>query len=66
MKKTRGFIINSKDLFARCMSKKGDFVKMVMDDQNIEKRCPTCNAVLFFATIQEHGQEEESLYCQVC
>jgi DNA-directed RNA polymerase subunit M/transcription elongation factor TFIIS len=44
------------------MSKKGGFVKMVMGDSNIEKRCPTCNSVLFFTTIQERGQEDGNLY----
>lgn len=66
MKKTKGFIINSKDLFAHCKSKKGGIVVALRGDPNIEKRCPTCNTILFFATIQEHGQEDESLYCPSC
>lgn len=66
MQKTRAFIVMSKDLFAHCMSKKGGIVRALRDDPNIEKRCPVCNTILFFVTTQEHGQEEESLYCPVC
>jgi uncharacterized protein with PIN domain len=56
----------SKDMFTNWGAGKDGLVKRVMENPNIEKRCPVCNTILFFATIQEHGQEEESLYCPVC
>jgi hypothetical protein len=62
MKQTKGFIVNSNELF-----KSGKLtVKDARDNPKIEKRCPICNSILTLCTTFENGIEDTSLYCLKC
>ena len=67
MKKTRAFIVNSKDIFDTKKNPKASLsVSDTMRNPQIEKRCLTCGNPLVMAAVYEHGQEDESLYCSTC
>jgi len=66
MKKTRAFIVSSKDMFTNWGAGKDGLIKRIMKNPQIEKRCPTCGDLLVMAAVYEHGQEDESLYCSTC
>jgi len=62
MRKTRAFTVKSSELF-----KSGKWsVKAAMENPNIVKRCCVCGSVLITATIYEHGEEDDALYCLNC
>jgi len=62
MRKTRAFIVKSDELF-----KSGKLsVKAAMDNPNIKKYCPSCGGLLVQATVYEHSQEEDALFCLSC
>jgi len=71
MKKTRAFIVNSKDIFDTKKNPKASLsVSDTMRNPQIEKRCPTCGNPLIMAVVQEKrggmSWEDESLYCSTC
>lgn len=67
MKKTKAFIVSSRDLFDPTKNPKGSLsVKDTMRNLQIEKRCLLCNDTLLPVTIYEHGKADENLYCLLC